>query len=84
MADESVKVCEKTMSRMADIALIIFGTNVDIRVLHKLAGYTIRKWELSGCEEDYLPCLFENECRDYISRERINRSVNNEKYIRYA
>ena len=40
-------------------------------VLDVLA-YTVRKCEINGKGEDYIPILFENELRDFVMREAIN------------
>ena len=34
--------------------------------------YTIRKAELNGKDESYIPILLENELRDFLMRNRIN------------
>lgn len=44
--------------------------------------FTVRKCQINGKGDDYIPILFENELMDYIARSEINSifsfSINNE------
>ena len=44
----------------------------DLMDVFNILRYTIRKCELNGKGEDYIPILFENELRDFVMREEIN------------
>lgn len=44
----------------------------DVMDVYDIMIYTIRKCELNGKDETYLPLLFENELRDHVMREQIN------------
>lgn len=48
------------------------GYTFDVWDIHDLALHTVRKAELNGKDETYVPILFENELRDHVMRERIN------------
>lgn len=39
----------------------------------KVYAYTVRKCEVNGKGNDYVPILFENELTDYLTRLKINR-----------
>lgn len=45
----------------------------DLTDVFNILRYTIRKCEVNGKGEDYVPILFENELRDFVMREEINR-----------
>lgn len=44
----------------------------DVMDVYDIMKHTIRKCELNGKDENYLPLLFENELRDHVMREQIN------------
>ena len=47
-----------------------FGFDVDDMV--SIMQHTVRKADLNGKDEEYVPLLFRNELEDYVMRERIN------------
>lgn len=49
------------------------GYQFDWEDIARLIRLTVRKADLNDNDENYVPLLFENELRDYIMRERINR-----------
>ena len=48
------------------------GFRFDFVDLFELIRYTIRKAELNGKDEDYVPVLFRNELEDFVMRKQIN------------
>lgn len=44
----------------------------DVYDVARIAQHTVRKAEMNGKDETYVPILFENELRDHVMRERIN------------
>ena len=44
----------------------------DLVDVFDILRYTIRKCEVNGKGEDYVPILFENELRDFVMRKQIN------------
>lgn len=44
----------------------------DFMDLHELMMHTIRKVELNGRDESYIPILLRNELEDFVMRKRIN------------
>lgn len=48
------------------------GFHFDLQEVYDILRFTIRKCELNGKGEDYIPILFENELTDYLMRLEIN------------
>lgn len=48
------------------------GYRFDLMEVFEIARYTVRKAELAGKDESYVPILFENELRDFVMRKCIN------------
>lgn len=67
-----MKVNKKLSVELAEIAVRVLGVNADIGLAYDILKYSIRKCELNGKDEDYLPLMYENELRDYLMREAIN------------
>lgn len=44
----------------------------DVYDVARIAQHTVRKAEMNGKDETYVPILFENELRDHVMRELIN------------
>ena len=62
----------KMAEKLTEIAERVVGLRFDIEELYKIIKHTIRKCDLNGKDETYLPILFENELRDYQMRSQIN------------
>ena len=45
---------------------------VDVDDMVAIMQHTVRKADLNGKDEEYVPLLFRNELEDYVMRERIN------------
>lgn len=61
---------------LADIAMAAqrrMGPDLSLVDVYNVLRYTIRKAELNGKGDDYVPVLFENELRDFAMRKEINR-----------
>ena len=63
-ADELVDIVESVEKKT--------GWKFCPKEVHDILRHTIRKCELNGKGEDYIPVLFENELRDYLMRLVIN------------
>ena len=63
---------ENISNELASTAERVVGITFDPEVIYKVIRYTVRKCELNGKGEDYIPVLFENELRDYLMRREIN------------
>lgn len=50
------------------------GCVFDAQAVYDIVSRTIRKAELSGKNEAYVPILLENELEDFVMRERINKN----------
>lgn len=48
------------------------GYRFDLMEVFEIARHTVRKAELTGQDESYVPILFENELRDFVMRKCIN------------
>lgn len=48
------------------------GYRFDLMEVFEIARNTVRKAELTGQDESYVPILFENELRDFVMRKCIN------------
>lgn len=48
------------------------GYRFDLMEVFEIARHTVRKAELTGQDESYVPMLLENELRDFVMRKRIN------------
>lgn len=44
----------------------------DLMDVFNILRYTIRKCEVNGKGDDYIPLLFRNELEDFVMREQIN------------
>ena len=44
----------------------------DVDDMVAIMQHTVRKADLNGKDEEYVPLLFRNELEDYVMRERIN------------
>ncbi len=64
---------EEAMSDAILAAELETGVPFDFNTVYEVLKYSIRKLEVIGKEMDYLPLLFENELRDHVMREEINR-----------
>lgn len=72
---------------LADIAIAAqrrAGADLDLMDVYNVLRYTIRKAELNGKGDDYVPVLFENELRDFLMRKEINRIGGMNQCARYA
>ena len=49
------------------------GYRFDVMEVFDILKHSIRKAEMNGKGEDYLPILFQNELEDHVMRQRINR-----------
>ena len=64
--------------RIEDLVDILFATQrrlgytFDVIDVFNILTHTIRKCELNGKGEGYIPILFENELEDFVMREQIN------------
>lgn len=64
------------IDRVVDIAMAAqrrMGPDLSLVDVYNVLRYTIRKAELNGKGDDYVPVLFENELRDFAMRKEINR-----------
>ncbi len=60
---------------LADIVLKVqrrFRYQFDLMDVFNIIRYTIRKADLNGKDESYVPLLLKNELEDFVMRERIN------------
>lgn len=60
---------------LADIVYDVqsrIGYRFDLMEVFEIARNTVRKAELTGHDESYVPILFENELRDFVMRKCIN------------
>ena len=48
------------------------GYRFDVTEAFEIARYTIRKAELNGKDETYIPILLRNELEDFLMRKQIN------------
>ena len=48
------------------------GYTFDPMEVVQVVQLTVRKVEMNGKDDSYVPILFENELRDHVMRERIN------------
>lgn len=48
------------------------GYRFDLMEVFEVIRHTVRKAELNGKSENYIPILLENELRDFVMRKRIN------------
>ena len=48
------------------------GYRFDVNEVFEIAKHTIRKAELNGKDESYIPLLLKNELEDFLMRKRIN------------
>ena len=62
---------QQVLDRAAAIFIGVFGRYGSLEVLADVWRYTVQKWQQTGNGVDYLPILFETECRDLLWR-RIN------------
>lgn len=62
--DELVEIVERVEKKT--------GWTFCPKELHDILQFTIRKCELNGKGDDYIPILFENELTDYLMRLVIN------------
>lgn len=49
------------------------GYRFDVMEVFDILQHSIRKAEMNGKEDDYLPILFRNELEDHVMRQRINK-----------
>lgn len=66
---------EKLIEELTDILFDVqkrFRYTFDLMDVYDILKHTIRKCELNGKGEDYIPILFENELRDFLMRDAIN------------
>ena len=49
------------------------GYRFDVMEVFDILKHSIRKAEMNGKGEDYLPILFQNELEDHVMRQRINK-----------
>ena len=49
------------------------GYRFDVMEVFDILRHSIRKAELNGKDEEYLPILFRNELEDHVMRQRINK-----------
>ena len=69
----------ETRSKVDVLTDIVFnvcretGPRFDVMEVFDILQHSIRKMELIGKEEDYLPILFRNELEDHVMRKRINK-----------
>lgn len=62
-------------NKLADIIFDVQrreGYTFDPMEIVQVVQLTVRKAEMNGKDESYVPILFENELRDHVMRERIN------------
>ncbi len=74
-------VSRTVLEEMALMAMEILGPDRDNKEVINLTHYTIRKWDLTGKDEDYLLLLYEDELKDYLRRKAINE-IGRENYER--
>ena len=61
---------------LEDIAMAAqrrMGPDLSMVDVYNVLKYTIRKAEVNGKDAEYVPILFENELRDFVTRKAINR-----------
>lgn len=51
---------------------------------YRILKHTERKAELCGKDDDYIPLLYENELRDFVMREKVNRAGEANRYKKMA
>ena len=68
--DEKLKA---ELVKAIETAELRTGRKFDPAVVYDVLKYSINKLSYIGKDMDYLPLLFENELRDHIMREKINR-----------
>lgn len=64
---------EEALSDAVLTAELKTGVHFDFDTVYEVLKYSIRKMEVAGKGLDYLPLLFENELRDHVMRQEINR-----------
>lgn len=67
---------EKLQEALADAVLAAemkTGRHFDFDTVYEVMKYSVRKLEVIGKGEDYLPLLLETELCDHVMREEINR-----------
>lgn len=76
-----------SVSELTDIVLRVqkrTGYVFETQDIYDIASLTIRKAELNGQNEVYVPILLENELEDFVTRERINRKWRMESCAQFA
>ena len=64
MSEELAEIVEKVAEKT--------GLVICLKDANEVLKYTVRKCEVSGTGPDYIPVLFENELRDFLTRKIIN------------
>lgn len=62
--------------KLADVVMKVqnrTGHIFDAWDIYDIAKHTVRKADLNGKDESYVPILFENELEDFLMRAEINR-----------
>lgn len=60
---------------LADIVFDVqreYGYRFDLMEVFEIARHTIRKADLNGKDESYVPILLKNELKDFLMRKQIN------------
>ncbi len=63
------------MEELADVILEVqrwTGYRFDVVDAYEIARHTIRKADLNGKDESYVPILLKNEPEDFLMRKQIN------------
>ncbi len=60
------------------------GVKLPAETAKEVLEYTMRKLEVIGRPESYLPVLYENELRDYFMRAAINLKGERRSCVRFA
>lgn len=61
--------------KLADVVMGVqrrYGCHFDLMDAFEIARHTIRKADLNGKDESYVPILLENELEDFLMRKYIN------------
>lgn len=73
--------------RLAEIVSIVqkrSGYRFAMSEVFDIISSTVRKAELNGEDESYIPILFENELEDHIMRASINSVWREEKCVAFV
>ncbi len=72
-----ISAAHTTTEQLTDILFDVqsrLGCTFDLTDVLCILRHTVRKCEVNGKGDGYVPILFENELRDFVMRKQINRS----------